>query len=62
VTFQFPKGASAKVTVMCDVAPCSLVEIDRRFRGVSGFHREEDDSPDDERVSASETSVSFYTD
>jgi hypothetical protein len=32
------------MTVFCDVAPRSLVEIDRRFRGASCFYH----SPDDE--------------
>jgi hypothetical protein len=28
-----PKESSQKMTVFWDVAPCSLVEIERRFRG-----------------------------
>jgi hypothetical protein len=38
-----------KMTVFWDVAPCSLVEIDRRFRGAMM-----------EAVTTSETSVNFY--
>jgi hypothetical protein len=38
VRFQVLTAASTKVTVFWDVAPCSLVENDRRFRG---------DRPDD---------------
>jgi hypothetical protein len=29
--FQVLKAASMKMTVFWDIAPCSLVEIDRRF-------------------------------
>jgi hypothetical protein len=39
------------------VAPCSLVEIDRRFRGASCLHHQGDQRPDD---AGSSTSVSFY--
>jgi hypothetical protein len=35
VRFQVLTAASMKVTVSWDVAPCSLAEIDRRFRGAS---------------------------
>jgi hypothetical protein len=31
---QVPTAASMKTTAFWDVAPCSLVEVDRRFRGV----------------------------
>jgi hypothetical protein len=31
--FQVLMAASMKVTVFWNVAPCSLIEIDRRFRG-----------------------------
>jgi hypothetical protein len=40
-----------KMTVFVDVAPCSLVDVYRRFRGI---HR-----PDDGEESTSETSVNF---
>jgi hypothetical protein len=40
VRFQDLTAASIKMTVFWDVAPCSLVEIDRRFRGV--LHRPDD--------------------
>jgi hypothetical protein len=33
VRFQVPTAASMKMTVFWDVAPCNLVEVDRRFRG-----------------------------
>jgi hypothetical protein len=32
--FQVVTSASMKMTVFWDIAPCSLVEVDRRFRGV----------------------------
>jgi hypothetical protein len=33
VTFQLPMVASTKFRVFWDVAPCSHIEVDRRFRG-----------------------------
>jgi hypothetical protein len=33
VRFQLLTVASMKMTVFWDVTPCSLVEIDQRFRG-----------------------------
>jgi hypothetical protein len=38
VRFQVFKAASMKITVVWDVAPCSLVDIDRRFRGIQCLH------------------------
>lgn len=35
-----------KMVVFCDDMPCSLTEIDRRFRGNYDLHR--GDGPDDE--------------
>jgi hypothetical protein len=43
------------MTVFWDVAPCSLVEIDRRFTGAYCLHYE-----GDEAVSTSETLINFY--
>jgi hypothetical protein len=51
VGFWVLPAASMKVTVFWDVAPCSLVEIDRCFRGIALMM---------EAVSTSETSVNFY--
>jgi hypothetical protein len=34
------KQIMSKITVVLDVAPCSLVEIDRRFRGVYCLHHQ----------------------
>jgi hypothetical protein len=48
--FQVLTAASMKMTVFWDFAPCSLVEIDRRFRGALMM----------EAASTSETSVNFY--
>jgi hypothetical protein len=49
------------------VAPCSLVEVYRHFRGACCLHHQGDDRPDDggialiiETARTSETSVSFY--
>jgi hypothetical protein len=44
------------MAVFSDVAPCSLIDVDRRFRGAHWF---QDDRPHDE-VRTSETSVSIY--
>jgi hypothetical protein len=33
VKFKDLTAASMNITIFWDVAPCSLVEIDRRFRG-----------------------------
>jgi hypothetical protein len=38
-----PTNDSSKTPVFCDVAPCSLIEIDRRFRGAYCLHRQGDD-------------------
>jgi hypothetical protein len=35
------------MTVFCDVAPCSLTEIDRLFRGDYCLHHQGDDRSDD---------------
>jgi hypothetical protein len=42
-----------KMTICWDVSPCSLVEIDRRFRGPYCLHHQE-------VVSSFEMSVNFY--
>jgi hypothetical protein len=51
--FQFPSEEDwlMKMNVLRDVAPCSLVEIDRRFIGAYCFHYHRLDD---------ETSVNFY--
>jgi hypothetical protein len=36
-----------KITVLWDVAPCSLVEVYRRFRGAYCLHHQGDDHPND---------------
>jgi hypothetical protein len=41
VRFKILTAASMKI-VFCDVAPCSLVEINRRFRGAYCLHHQED--------------------
>jgi hypothetical protein len=45
-----------KTTVFWDVAPCSLVEIFRRFRGACCLHH----LGDEKAAGTSETSVDFY--
>jgi hypothetical protein len=35
------------MAVFCDVAPCSLLETDKRFRGAYCLHHQGDDHPDD---------------
>jgi hypothetical protein len=32
-----------KMIALCDIAPCSLVEVDRRFRGMYCVHHQGDD-------------------
>jgi hypothetical protein len=56
VRFQVLTAARMRMTVFRDVAPCSLVEIDRRFRGAYCLHNHRPD----EAVSTSETSANFY--
>jgi hypothetical protein len=40
--FEVLAAASMKMTVFWVVAPCSLVEVYRRFRGASCFHHQGD--------------------
>jgi hypothetical protein len=57
--FQVITVWSMKISVVWLVAPCSLVEIDVRFRGAYCRHHQ-GDRPDDEGVSTFETSDNFY--
>jgi hypothetical protein len=41
--FQVLTATSMKMTVFWDVAPCSLVATDRRFRGVHCLHHQGDE-------------------
>jgi hypothetical protein len=51
--------AGVKVTVFWDTAPCSLVEVERRFRGAYCLHHQGDlIALEAERVL--DTSVNFY--
>jgi hypothetical protein len=38
VKFLVPTAGSMKMSVFWNIAPCSLVETDRRFRGAYCFH------------------------
>jgi hypothetical protein len=53
VRFQVLSAASMKMAVFYDVAPCSLVDVYRRFRGACFLHYQSDESltyrPDDGR-------------
>jgi hypothetical protein len=42
VRFQVLTVANIKMTVFWEVAPCSLIEIERRFRGAYCLHRQGD--------------------
>jgi hypothetical protein len=42
-----------------DIAPCSVVEVNRRFRGTHSFHNQGDHRLDDEGICTSETAVCF---
>jgi hypothetical protein len=44
--FQVLTAASVKFAVFWDTAPCSLVEVDRRFRGEYYLYHEGDDNSD----------------
>jgi hypothetical protein len=43
VRFQVLMAASMKIRAFWDVAPCSLVGIDRRFRGAYCLHHQDED-------------------
>jgi hypothetical protein len=45
-SFQVLTAVSMKMTVFWDAAPCSLVEIDRRFRGTYCLHHRGDNRAD----------------
>jgi hypothetical protein len=47
VRFQVLTAASMKFGVFSDVAPCSHVEVDRRFRGAYCIIMAMNDRPDD---------------
>jgi hypothetical protein len=55
VRFQVLTAASLKITAFCDIEPCSVVEVDRRFRGVYCLHQ--DHYLMMEEVCISETSI-----
>jgi hypothetical protein len=57
VRFQVLKATSMNMAVFLDVAPCSLVEIDRRFRGAYRLQYQRDQRPHD---AGSITSANFY--
>jgi hypothetical protein len=38
--FRFSRAASMKFRVFWDVAPCSQVDVDRRFRGAYCLHHQ----------------------
>jgi hypothetical protein len=44
--YQVLMAVSTKVTAFCDIAPCSFVEIDRRFRGAYYSHHQGTDDGD----------------
>jgi hypothetical protein len=46
-----------QITAFWDIAPCSLVEVDRRFRGAYGLYDQVSDHYPDDGVSISETSI-----
>jgi hypothetical protein len=47
VRFQVLTAANMKMTVFWDVAPCCLLEVYRRLRGVCCLHHQGDHFPDD---------------
>jgi hypothetical protein len=46
VRLQVLTASSMKITAFWDVAPCSLVRVDRRFGGAYCLHHEGDECPD----------------
>jgi hypothetical protein len=58
VRFLALTAASMKMKAFRDIAPCSHVEVDRRFRGAYSLHHQF--ALMMETVGISETSVSFY--
>jgi hypothetical protein len=42
--FEVLTAARMKMTVFWDVAPCSLIEVYRRFRGACCLHHQVDES------------------
>jgi hypothetical protein len=44
VRFQVLTAASMKIRAFWDMAPCSLVAVDRRFRGAYCLHHQGDES------------------
>jgi hypothetical protein len=52
--FQVLTSASIKTSALLDVAQCSFVEVDRRFRGAYHLRR-----PDDEAIRTCKTSIYF---
>jgi hypothetical protein len=49
------EALSSKTTAFWDLAPCSLVELDRRFRGVHYFRHQGDVTLSMDAVRISET-------
>jgi hypothetical protein len=60
VRFQVLTVARMMTTVFWIVAPCSLVEVYRRFRGPCCLHHQGDESLIMEAASTPETSVNVY--
>jgi hypothetical protein len=61
--FQVLTAASMKMTVFGDIAPCSLVDVHRRFRSVYCLHHHGDEQLIAlmmEAVSSSETQINLY--
>jgi hypothetical protein len=44
VRFQVITATSMKIAIFWDVAPCSLVDADRRFRGTYSLHYQGDEN------------------
>jgi hypothetical protein len=40
--FEVLTKASMNMTALWDIAPCSLIEVDRRFRGSNCLHHQGD--------------------
>jgi hypothetical protein len=53
---RFKSYSIKKMKAFSNTAPCSMVEVDRRFRGAYYLHRR----PNDGAVRTIETSVNFY--
>jgi hypothetical protein len=59
VRFQVLMAATMMMTAFWSTVPCSLVEVDRRFRGAYGLHHRSDDGGMDDDLQISMVSQHY---